>query len=416
MVCIALVAACSGGSSAPSSSPGLVTAIDRMESAELVPMRAGAAEYRSDPVARRPMPALDDSLRARMFTAIRDGAAERGINVLGDERLDMVMNDLARALNANEQPHSEAVGFLLAHYGVVEPFPELRVIRVHRDAPEDVIAEQVSRGFSMPANSPLVTLGIGINRATTTMTLIVAVQAKLIDLEPVARRHGSGAEVELKGRLLGSYREPTVYVTNPGGDVDKYRLMVRDDGFYTKVACNRGDGEYQLEVFGNDAAGPKVLANFPIYCGVHAPDSLARSGGYVPEPVTTEDAESELLAMINSARKEAELPALARDGQLARVARLHSQDMLANDYFAHVSPKTGAPSDRVAAAGIEVPDRLLENLGRDSSVEEVHHGLMRSPGHRSAILDDRVTHVGIGVATSTADDGGFVLIATQLFR
>ena len=72
--------------------------------------------------------------------------------------------------------------------------------------------------------------------------------------------------------------------------------------------------------------------------------------------------------------------------------------MLVNHFTAHISPRTGSPADRVAKAGIAV-GRLLENIGSSSSPEEVHLGLMRSPGHRSAILDPDVTHVGIGVAS-----------------
>src|SRR5262249_5046967 len=159
----------------------------------------------------------------------------------------------------------------------------------------------------------------------------------------------------------------------------------------------RGDGRYQVEVFGSDASGPRVLANFTVFCGVEAPTSLQGRGGFVPTPVAAEDAERQLFAMINKARATAGLPGVGCGPELAAAARAHSSDMLINDYIAHISPTTGSPADRVAKAGIDVT-RLAENVGTSSTPEELHQGLMRSPGHRAAILDRKVTRVGVGVA------------------
>lgn len=407
-----------GGSQSQSTTgdKGAIGAMDRIDRAELVPLRPGAAAYRSDPVASRRIAALDDTLRTRIIKALRNSAQSAQVQLVGDERLDQVVTDLARSLTGNELPHSDAIRFLLAHYGVVEPYPVFQLVRAHRNAPEAKIAEQLARGFAFPPNSRLVTLGIGIFRATTMMTIVLAMQPKHLDLAPVARKHPAKAEIELRGRLLGEFSTPTVYVTNPGGNVDQYRLELNDSAFRTRISCARGNGEYQLEVFGQDAAGPRVLANFPIYCGTAPPTSLALRGGVIPKPISASAAEVKLLAAINESRKTAGLQPLAIDTQLSAVARAHSADMMANNYFAHVSAKTGGPADRVKAAGIELPDRLLENIGKASSVTEIHSGLMRSPGHRAAILDPYVTRVGIGAATSTSEAKSFVLIATELFR
>jgi uncharacterized protein YkwD len=40
---------------------------------------------------------------------------------------------------------------------------------------------------------------------------------------------------------------------------------------------------------------------------------------------------------------------------------------------------------------------VLENIGRGASLNEVHAGLMDSPGHRGALLHPLATHVGIAV-------------------
>ena len=121
------------------------------------------------------------------------------------------------------------------------------------------------------------------------------------------------------------------------------------------------------------------------------------------------------MTLVNQARAAAGLGPVSADPDLADVAREHSRDMLDNGFVAHISPTTGAPMDRVRAAGLS-PSRLLENVGTAGSVEEVHSGLMSSPGHRSAILDERVTHVGIGIAVAAPASGPVSLYATELFR
>lgn len=137
-------------------------------------------------------------------------------------------------------------------------------------------------------------------------------------------------------------------------------------------------------------------------------------GGFIPDPVAADEAERQLFVLVNKARATAGLSALAFDPDLARVARAHSSEMLINNYIAHISPTTGSPSDRVAKAGITV-DRLSENIGTSSSPDELHQGLMRSPGHRSAILDRKSTRVGIGVAVPLAGRR-YRVVGTELFR
>jgi uncharacterized protein YkwD len=89
--------------------------------------------------------------------------------------------------------------------------------------------------------------------------------------------------------------------------------------------------------------------------------------------------------------------------------------MLQNHFVGHVSPTTGGPGDRVKRAGLTFT-RLLENVGRNSSVEELEIALMASPGHRSAILDPRAQRVGIGIVVDDSSPDFPVVLGTQLFR
>ncbi len=85
--------------------------------------------------------------------------------------------------------------------------------------------------------------------------------------------------------------------------------------------------------------------------------------------------------------------------------------MAAHRFVAHVSPTTGAHDDRLRAAGF-LAGLSLENVARGYSADEVHEGLLASPGHRANLLHATVTHVGIGVARETDGAG---LLVTEVF-
>jgi uncharacterized protein YkwD len=379
---------------------------------QVVPHDDPAAVFESKPAAARTLAPLEDPLRLRLVQGYQRAGAAAGVTVAPDERLDRAMDDLARAIDSGEDPRSETVEFLLGFHGIIEPYPELVLF----DATPAAYDQVVARALASP-NLPrtgVVTVGVGIDASRTPHKIVIAVQEKLLDLAPIARLQPSGAAFELAGSLLGSFSRPTVYVTAPNGVPSERPLLTDGVAFRAPVACDRGDGHYQIEVFGSDAAGPRVLANFTVSCGVEAPTFLSGRGGFVPQPVAADEVEQQLFALINKARATAGLPALAFDPALARVARAHSSDMLANNYIAHISPKTGSPADRVARAGIEVT-RLSENVGSSSSPEELHQGLMRSPGHRAAILDPQSTRVGVGVAVPAAGQH-YRVVGTELFR
>jgi uncharacterized protein YkwD len=114
--------------------------------------------------------------------------------------------------------------------------------------------------------------------------------------------------------------------------------------------------------------------------------------------VSVED-EAVMLALLNEERAAAGLGRLDLDPALSAVARAHAVDMYTNGYFAHESPTTGTPFDRMAAAGIRF-GAAGENLAFAPGVERAHDGLMDSPGHRANILGANYARVGIGAVES----------------
>ena len=141
------------------------------------------------------------------------------------------------------------------------------------------------------------------------------------------------------------------------------------------------------------------LADFAVITSRPAGDGIELPFTVTTGLIVDEAAEAELVRLVNAERTAAGLGPLALDPELAAVGRAHSEEMFRLGYFAHVSPVTGDPSDRLNAAEV----RYLvsgENLAYAPSVAVAHRGLMNSPGHRANILNPAFTRIGIGVVRS----------------
>ena len=109
--------------------------------------------------------------------------------------------------------------------------------------------------------------------------------------------------------------------------------------------------------------------------------------------------EADMLKLVNAERAAAGLDPVEADRELRDVARAHSEEMFRLGYFAHRSPVTGEPADRLQAAGISYLTSG-ENLAYAPSLEVAHEGLMESPGHRANILNPVFTRLGVGIVRS----------------
>jgi uncharacterized protein YkwD/uncharacterized membrane protein required for colicin V production len=148
-----------------------------------------------------------------------------------------------------------------------------------------------------------------------------------------------------------------------------------------------------------------------------APPARSEEARQLPFQVAAEElapdpaAEEALLALVNGERERAGLPALAPEGALVPIARAHAVEMFAQGYFAHESPATGSPFDRLDAAGVAYL-AAGENLAYAPAIEIAHRGLMASPGHRANILSPAFGRAGIGIVRSEY----YGLMIVQVFR
>ncbi len=114
--------------------------------------------------------------------------------------------------------------------------------------------------------------------------------------------------------------------------------------------------------------------------------------------------------LLNSDRARYNLAPLAVDPALCRIARIKSQDMRDNQYFAHTSPTYGDVRSMLRRFGYDFSS-AGENIAHHASVEKAQAAFLSSPGHRKNVMSTAYTKVGLGVAIGSAGD----VYLTQIF-
>ena len=139
-------------------------------------------------------------------------------------------------------------------------------------------------------------------------------------------------------------------------------------------------------------APPQALAR-----GACAGETAAVSSSPAP------DLRASVLCLVNEARLEHGLPALQQDPRLQAAAQRHTDDMVANHYFAHDS-RDGTPfSQRITAAGYQWA-ATGENIAQGPSTPQlVVQSWIASPVHCRNILAPGFRDLGVGVNPGTAN-------------
>jgi uncharacterized protein YkwD len=110
-------------------------------------------------------------------------------------------------------------------------------------------------------------------------------------------------------------------------------------------------------------------------------------------------------AGINAERVKAGLTQLALSSTLGGIARAHSVDMQANNYFEHddlqgcsVSCRLDKTGYRWSMVGENIYMMSGYTLSEQETAQKIVDGWMNSPGHKANILTANFTEEGIGVA------------------
>ena len=347
---------------------------------------------------------------ATVQRGIERAATEHHMALEGDERLARLAGWVAERLGpGGEPPPNEVVELFARHLGLVEPVPHLMVLGEPGAALEGAVARSAGQFMSRQTyNRYGATL---VERAGLNVAVVVLAW-RWIELETLPRTSAPGAPLALRGRLLGDHRHPVVVVARPNGELRRQPAGSGPD-FDVRIPTDAA-GAYQVEVLARGPHGDTVVANFPVYVGREPPLEVRVSAA--PPAAGAQDVDAvtrELLELLNSTRREAGLSPVRELPAIRDVALGHSRDMVEHDFVGHSSPRSGAAADRVRAASLPTA-LVLENIGRGYSAQEIHRGLLESPGHRANIINPDVTHVGIGVVAQS-EGSRTALIVTEVF-
>ena len=135
----------------------------------------------------------------------------------------------------------------------------------------------------------------------------------------------------------------------------------------------------------------------------------------VPAPLTVFDLEQQTFQLINEKRREAGLKALEWSETVAKVARLHSQNMADHKFFSHAGLDGSVVSDRADKSGLSkwraIGENIAYNRGYDQPIEFAVERWMQSPSHKRNLLDEQWSESAVGIAVTA--DGTYYF--TQVF-
>lgn len=199
----------------------------------------------------------------------------------------------------------------------------------------------------------------------------------------------------------------------PSGDIDMFDISTDSDllDYYGNDVIQAGstfsfvynpnvEGTYILEI---NNIGGSALVNVPIYVGSSIPlipdffdlqDPLEKT-----ENLNLEEARDELLNYINIERQNHGLGTVKLVSELNTLAQNHTNDMVENDFFAHINLQGETPDDR--RINLAIYTDVGENLALAPTVFFGHEALMRSAIHRKNILTSYWDTVGIGITKNS---------------
>ena len=115
-----------------------------------------------------------------------------------------------------------------------------------------------------------------------------------------------------------------------------------------------------------------------------------------------------ILCLVDRERARSGEHPLHANGHVQLAAQRHNDDMVAREYFEHVSPSGESLAERLRASGYIYSSNIGYALGEniawgtleDATPQAIVAAWMASPGHRANILDASFRDTGIGVAPS----------------
>ena len=150
-----------------------------------------------------------------------------------------------------------------------------------------------------------------------------------------------------------------------------------------------------------------ILSLLVLGCGGGA------SGPTAPSIDTVGNIESKSYGLVNTSRLNTGLNQLQLDGALSQVARVHSRDMSAREFFSHTNPDGQSLKQRLEAQGYRVlaaAENIAQVHNATNPAQFAHNLLLENIVHRQNIMNERFILVGVG-----AERRGNTVWITQVF-
>jgi len=324
---------------------------------------------------------VDDAASRQAFFDAVCGSVGRGLD--GDPAIERAADGLAQDILQHRVKSELGRGFTAARthlweQDVWDPGLVFAAVvfdgSVHPDALVDAVA-------ALGGTGSYTHLAIGMARSEQGAGCVTALftrrEAQLLQVPTWGARSGQSVRFRLREGLA----EPVVDIVGPRGVLIPAQVERDGDEYLASYKMASRSGVYRLEIRAWD--GPRqLLASIGV--GTVAGTSL---GSKDPREVVRN--------FVAVERQRHGLPPLEPLEALEALAQEHAELLQSGATFGHESPNT--PAERIEQAGI--PNNLaLEDVGRASTLSWVHTLFMASETHRAAILEPRVTHLGIGVA------------------
>jgi uncharacterized protein YkwD len=127
------------------------------------------------------------------------------------------------------------------------------------------------------------------------------------------------------------------------------------------------------------------------------------------------DLERLAFSLINQKRAESGLPALSWSEEVAKIARLHSENMVKFNFFSHKGMDGKMVDGRADSIGVTkwtaMGENIAYNRGYKNPIETAVEKWMLSPAHRENLLNESWKETAVGIAVT--EDGTYYF--TQVF-
>jgi hypothetical protein len=223
-----------------------------------------------------------------------------------------------------------------------------------------------------------------------------SIRKGLLDAEGIPSALPADGVLSVRGVVSDSVREVRLAAFRlPDGDVKLAPARPGNGAFSVGMRLDT-PGYYRVQLLG-DIGLPADVTMLDRMLRVGDPDEPAVPVLEVRPYPGPEAAADRMLMLIDQARLAAGRRPLRRSAGLMRVASARLEEMLAMDYFSHLSP-TGRGVQSLLKAERLRYRAVGENLGQGGALAEVHHQLMLSAGHRKNLLDRGWSEVGVATA------------------